>query len=198
MLIIATAGCVQPPASEPQENTSFNISAVERDPVREAAAEAVLLPKDADPIHQSLPPFPEYYAFMNSSENRTYFDYLVHTNPLAYDRYRNLSLNMSFIEYLERSLSGYVLNLNHDTRYVPLWFTEVTDVDPSIPVIHLTNETLASAPLLKSYFIDGYPGFKVLPSEEWQLLPYRDAHAAIRKAYVEWNGTYYFMSRSIS
>ncbi len=195
---VFTTGCVQPPAPNPQENTSFNLSAVERDPVREAAAEAAQFPKDASDGLKSLPPFPEYYAFLNASENRTYYDYLVHTYPRAYEMYRNSSLNMSYIAYLERTMSGYPFTLNHDTQYVPLSFFEVPgDIDPSRPVIHLTSEEISENPLLRFEFIETnhYGGLKVLPSEEWMLVPYKDAYR--NNSYFEWNGTHYFMRRSI-
>ena len=194
---VLLAGCIQPPTPDLQENTSVNISAVERDPVRETAAEAAHFPKDASDGLKRLPPFPEYYAFLNASENRTYYNYLVHTYPRAYEMYRNSSLNMSYIAYLERTLSGYPFTLNHDHNYIPLRFDEIADIGPSVPVIHLTSEEISENSLLRFEFIEtNHSGLKVLPSEEWLLAPYKDAYR--NKEYFEWNGTYYSMHRSIS
>jgi hypothetical protein len=135
-LILAAAGCIQPPAETITANeTVCNISAVERDPVQEAAAFAAEFPSDADELRKTLPPFPQYYAFMNTSENKTYFDYLVYTHPESYAQYRNLSLNMSYIEFLERFLTTYMYDLNHATNYVPLSFHKLseTEIDPPTP-----------------------------------------------------------------
>ena len=200
-LILASAGCVQPLDPVTENETGFNLSAVERDQVREAAAFAAEFPPDADELQKTLPPFTQYYAFMNTSENKTYFDYLVYTHPESYARYRNLSLNMSYIEYLERFLTTYMYDLNHATNHVPLRFRKLSEaeINPSLPVIHLTRETVETTPLLRSYFID-FPncGLKVLPEEEWQLLPYKDAQDFVGKAYIEWNGDYYVMNRSVA
>lgn len=77
VLAVFSTSCIQPPAAATENEIGFNLSAVERDPVREAVA-------DADELRKTLPPFPQYYAFMNTSENKTYFDYLVstHRNPM--------------------------------------------------------------------------------------------------------------------
>ena len=45
-LILASAGCIQPPDPVTENETGFNLSAVERDPVREAAAFAAEFPPD--------------------------------------------------------------------------------------------------------------------------------------------------------
>ena len=201
-LVLAAAGCIQPPAPVTENETAYNLSAVERDPVREAAALAAYFPNasELDEYYCKDPEIAGYYHYMNETENATYFDYLIDAHPLWYSGYQNLSLPMSFIEYLERTDTGYALSLHHDTRYVPLRFHQVaeSDIDPSLPVIHLTNETVASTPLLRLYFIDTHHvGLKVLPEEEWQLVPYKDAQDVVRKAYLEWNGDYYLMNRSI-
>ena len=204
LLVLATAGCIQPPAEpNPGNETEYNISSIERDPVREAAALEAYFPNasELDEFYLKIPEIAGYYQYMNETENATYFDYLINAHPLRYSRYQNLSLNMSFIEYLERFDTGYGLNLHHNTQYVPLRFHKLSEaeIDPSLPVIHLTNETVETTPLLRFCFID-IPGggVKVLPEEEWQLLPYKDAHNSVRKAYLEWNGDYYFMVRSIA
>lgn len=84
VLDVFSTGCIQPPAAATENETGFNFSAVERDPVREAVAFAVAFPPDTDELRKTLPPFPQYYAFMNTSENKMYFDYLVsiHRNPM--------------------------------------------------------------------------------------------------------------------
>ena len=206
VLVLATAGCVQPPAEPiPGNETGYNISAVERDPVREAAAEKIQFPKNVselDDLEWRLPENQAYYQYMNETPNADYYGFLVSYYQIEYRSYckHNLSLTMSFIEYLERYLTNYVYDLNHATNYVPVSFHKLSEaeIDPSLPVIHLTNETVETTPLLRFCFID-IPGggVKVLPEEEWQLVPYKDAHYSVRKAYLEWNGDYYFMNRSI-
>ncbi|MDE2518692.1 MAG: hypothetical protein O0X93_09850 [Methanocorpusculum sp.] len=194
LAVLATAGCIQPPAPLTENETGFNLSAVERDPVREAGAFAAEFPPDADELRKTLPPFPQYYAFMNNSENKTYFDYLVYTHPAAYAQYRNFSLNMSFIAFLERYDTGYPYTLNHDQTYVPyrlgLVYNEYRDHNNT--VITLTEEGIRENPILSSYFIEapGYP-IKVLREEECLLDPFR-------YAYLEWNGTLYQQIRSIA
>ena len=108
---------------------------------------------------------------------------------------------MSYIEYLERFMTTYMYDLNHATNHVPLRFRKLpeAEINPSLPVIHLTRETVETTPLLRYCFID-FPncGLKVLPEEEWQLLPYKDAQDVVGKAYIEWNGDYYLMDRSVA
>jgi len=203
VLAAFTAGCIQPPFPLTENETGYNLSTVERDPVREAASQEAYFPNvtELDEFYLKDPEIAGYYQYMNETENATYFDYLINAHPLWYSRYQDLSLNMSFIEYLERTDTGYALSLHHDTRYVPLRFREVigSEIDPSLPVIHLANETIETTPLLKLYFIDiMYTPIKVLPEEEWQLVPYKDAQDVVRKAYLEWNGDYYFINRSIA
>ncbi|MDE2518693.1 MAG: hypothetical protein O0X93_09845 [Methanocorpusculum sp.] len=204
VLALATAGCIQPPAPLTENETGFNISAVERDHVREAAAEAVHFPKnitELDDLDLMLPENQAYYQYMKETPNADYYGFLVTYYPDSYRYYQNLSLNMSYIEFLERCLTTYPYDLNHATSYVPLKFHEISgsEIDASLPIIHLTNETVNSTPLLRFYFIDtNHAGLKVLPGEEWQLVPYKDAQDTIRKAYIEWNNTYYWMNRAIA
>ena len=204
-LLLATAGCIQPPAEpNPANETGFNISAVERDPVREAAAEKIQFPKNVselDDLEWRLPENQAYYQYMNETPNGDYYGFLVSYYQIEYRSYckHNLSLTMSFIEYLERYLTNYVYDLNHDTNYRPLWFLPTTEEYmkehrvPSHSVLHLTEEIASATPLFKSCFIDTPGGgVKVLPEEEWQLLPYKNA------SYLEWKGDYYIIMRSIS
>jgi len=204
VLALATAGCIQPPAPVTDNETGFNLSVVERDPVREAAAEKVHFPKNVselDELDWRLPENQAYYQYMNETPNADYYGFMVSYYRNSYSGYQNFSLNMSYIEFLERCLTTYPYNLNHDTDYRPLRFHKLSEaeIDPSLPVIHLTRETVETTPLLRFYFIDTPNcGLKVLPEEEWQLVPYKDAHNSVRKAYLEWNGDYYFMNRSIA
>ena len=192
VLVLATAGCIQPSAEpNPGNETGFNISAVERDPVREAAAQAAHFTGKEILEQIQDPEYLEYKQFMNQTDNTTYFDYLVHSYPESYQYYRGSHLNMSFIAYLERYYTDYPYSLNHDYQFVPFRLHEPDRIDPGKKVVHLTKEEVENNPILRSYFIDapGY-GLKVLPSEETQLDPYRGA-------YLEWNGTRYQQIRSI-
>ncbi|MDR0981537.1 MAG: hypothetical protein LBL85_07215 [Methanocalculaceae archaeon] len=204
VLALFTAGCIQSPASVTENETGFNLSAVERDPVREAAAEKVHFPKNVselDELDWRLPENQAYYQYMNGTSNADYYGFLVSYYQDSYSGYQNFSLNMSYIAFLERCLTTYPYNLNHDTDYLPLRFHKLSEaeIDPSLPVIHLTRETVETTPLLRFYFIETPNcGLKVLPEEEWQLVPYKDAQDVVRKAYLEWNGDYYFMNRSIA
>ena len=196
--VLATAGCIQPPASVTENETAYSLSAVERDPVREAAAlsghftEIEILEKMQDREYL------EYKTFMNQTDNATYFDYLVYAYPYGYSKYRNLTLNISFIEFLERyDIAGYRYSLNHDYQYISFGLDPVSDPDPNLPVINITREDAEKSTVLRAYLLDT-PGYdvKVLPSEEWQLDPYWYAGNS-RKAYVSWNGTLYHLDRSV-
>ena len=197
-LVLAIAGCIQPPAPVTENETAYNLSAVERDPVREAAAlaghftEIEILEKMQDREYL------EYKTFMNQTDNATYFDYLVYAYPYGYSKYRNLTLNISFIEFLERyDIAGYRYSLNHDYQYISFGLDPVSDPDPNLPVINITREDAEKSTVLRAYLLDT-PGYdvKVLPSEEWQLDPYWYAGNS-RKAYVSWNGTLYHLDRSV-
>ncbi len=113
---VLLAGCIQPPAPGPQENTSFNLSAAERDPVREAAAEAVQFPKtidELDDLDWMLEINQVYYQYRNETPDADYYGFLKLYYSGAYSKYKNTSLNMSYIAYLERTMSGYPFTLNH-------------------------------------------------------------------------------------
>ena len=198
-LVLATAGCIQPPAeSIPGNETGFNISAVERDPVREAAAQAAHFTEIEIRELMQESEYLEYKQFMNQTDHATYFDYLVYAYPYGYSTYRNLTLNMSFIAFLERyDIAGYRYSLNHDYQYVSFGLSPVTNPDPNLPVINITREDAEKSTVLRAYLLDT-PGYdvKVLPSEEWQLDPYWDAGNS-RKAYISWNGTLYHLDRTV-
>lgn len=171
VLALFIAGCIQPPAANTTENeTGFNLSAVERDPVRKAAAQAVHFSKnitELDELDWRLPENQAYYQYMNETPNADYYGFLVISYPLSYRYYQNTTDNMSYIEFLERFDTRYPFDLNHTTRYTPLRFHEILTIDPSFPVIHLTNETIETTPLLKLYFFDTtHTPIKVLPEEE--------------------------------
>lgn len=145
---------------------------------------------------------PEYLAyqqFMSKTENATYFDYLVSAYPYGYSKYRNLSLNLSFIEFLERyDIAGYPYSLHHDYQYKSFGLRPVNNYTPDLPVINITREDAENSSILTAYFFDT-PRYdvKVLPSEESQLEPYWPALDTVQKAYVSWNGTRYYLDRSI-
>ncbi|MDV0444421.1 hypothetical protein [Methanorbis rubei] len=194
-----TAGCLLPPAETiAEKETAFNLSAIERDPVREAAAQAAHFTEIEILEIMQDPEYMDYKQFMNQTDNVTYFDYLVYAYPYGYSKYRNLTLNMSFIEFLERyDIAGYQHSLNHDYQYISFSLDQVSDPDPNLPVINITREDAEKSTVLRAYLLD-IPGYsvKVLPSEEWQLDPYWYAGNS-RKAYVSWNGTLYHVDRSL-
>ncbi|MDV0444420.1 hypothetical protein [Methanorbis rubei] len=195
ILAVFTAGCILPPAETITENeTTFNLSAVERDPVRESAAEEVHFPSGADELERSMPEYQEYRTFMNQTENATYFDYLVHIYPQTYQYYRNISPDMSFLYFLERYDTYYPYSLNHNSKYKPYRLIVVHEEyrDMNKTIITVTEEMINETPILSSYFVKapGHP-IKVLPEEEYQLDSYRHA-------YLEWNGTLYKQIRSIT
>lgn len=194
VLAVFSTGCIQPPAAATENETGFNLSAVERDPVREAAAEKVPFPSGADELERNMPEYQEYRSFMNQTENATYFDYLVHTYPQTYQYYQNISPDMSFLYFLERYDTYYPYTLNHNSKYVPYRLGQVYDEyrDHSNTVITLTEKMIQENPILSSYFVKvpGYP-LKVLPEEEYLLDPFR-------YAYLKWNGTLYQQIRSIA
>ena len=188
-LLLATAGCIQPPAEpNPANETGYNISAVERDPVREAAAEKILGQYE-----------PEYIAYQNQTGNKDYFGYLISVYPREYQHYQTIGQNMSFIAYLERYYTPYPLSLDNNYNFTPFRLSKAEEPYQNLPVISLTDEDIRNSPILRSYCID-VPGFplKVLRSEEEQLNPYWDTSSSIRKAYLAWNNTYYWMNRAIA
>ena len=194
VLVLATAGCIQPSAEpNPGNETGFNISAVERDPVREAAAQEVQFPAGADEIERGMPEYQEYLSFMNRTENATYFAYLIHIYPQTYQYYRNITPDMSFLYFLERYDTGYPYTLSHNSTYVPYRLRVVPEADRDLnkTLVAVTEEMINENPILSSYFVKvpGYP-IKVLREEEYLLDPFR-------YAYLEWNGTLYQQIRSI-